>query len=75
MWELQQLITSAIPKRPKDSQSPRAFQIKIFMTSCGLALVGLLINIVVIMQRDEILKFYNNLQDHQTQANKQIITK
>ena len=34
-----------------------------------------LINIFVITQQNGILKFYNNLQDHQTQTNKQIITK
>ncbi|KAL5573791.1 hypothetical protein UlMin_023388 [Ulmus minor] len=37
--------------------------------------VGLLFHVIVIMQRNSILNFYNNLQDHQTQTNKHIITK
>ena len=37
--------------------------------------VGLLFNVIMIMKRNIILKFYNNLQDHHTQANKQIIAK
>ena len=38
-------------------------------------IVGLLFHVIVITQRNSILKIYNNLQDHQTQTNKQIITK
>ena len=37
--------------------------------------VGMLFHVIVITQRNSILKFYNNLQDHQTQTNKHIITK
>ena len=37
--------------------------------------VGLLFHIILITQRNSILKFYNNLQDYQTQTNKHIITK
>ena len=50
----------------------------ILLTKCKMVLipiVELLINIIVIMQWKCILKFYNNLHDHDTQANKQIITK
>ena len=42
---------------------------------CSLVGVGLLFHVIVITQRNSILKFYNNLQDHQTQTNKHIITK
>ena len=31
--------------------------------------IGLLTNIIMIMQQNEILKFFNNLKDNQTQAN------
>ena len=37
--------------------------------------IGMLFHVIVIMQRNSILKFYNILQDHQTQTNKHIITK
>ena len=37
--------------------------------------IGLLFHVIVITQRNSILKNYNNLQDHQTQTNKHIITK
>ena len=37
--------------------------------------VRLLFHVIVITQQNSILKLYNNLQDHQTQANKHIITK
>lgn len=37
--------------------------------------VGLLFHVLIITQRNSILKFYNHLQDHQTQINKHIIIK
>ena len=45
------------------------------MSSPHVTHVGLLFHVIVIMQRNSILKNYNNLQDHQTQTNKHIITK
>ena len=32
--------------------------------------VGMFFHVIVITQRNSILKFYNNRQDHQTQTNK-----
>ena len=40
-----------------------------------IPIVGLLFHVIVITQRNSILKNYNYLQDHQTQTNKHIITK
>ena len=37
--------------------------------------VGMLFHVIVITQQNSIVKFYNILQDHQTQTNKHIITK
>ena len=37
--------------------------------------VRMLFHVIVITQRNSILKFYNILHDHQTQTNKHIITK
>ena len=35
-----------------------------------VTIVGLLVNIIVKTQHKGILNFFNNLRDHQTQANK-----
>ena len=40
-----------------------------------IPIVGLLFNAIVITHRNVFEMFYNNLHDHHTQANKQIITK